>query len=95
MRTVTLCARLYDHVEWSFGGAPDVRKSGFTQHLGWLHFAYLRAEGGAYFLTKRCRDADAGRKGIVNPTDWIDIVLKTVSRKRLNDHKCSVFRRHR
>src|SRR6267142_3466979 len=75
--------RLQDQVERRFGSATESRQATLIGHLAKPRLAGLRAERHADFLIERSGRADHGGSRIVNTPDRIEIILKTITGKRL------------
>ena len=63
-----------DHIERSFCGTANARKSAFRENVSQASLAGLCSKGKADFLTERTRSAYHRRESVIHSADRIDIL---------------------
>ena len=84
--------RFEDEVEGSLRGLAKPTEAGSFEDVVELARAGLSAKDMRPVLGYRMRAAERSRRGVVEPSDGIDIVLYTIAGERLDQHNRAVLR---
>lgn len=88
-RGARLGACFVDDVERCFGGATEMRETGFKGNAADSRFSSLGTEAKSYFLRARARGAKQRGKRVVDAANRVEIIFQFIPGVRFYDHPCT------